>query len=116
MKQSIIIKISSKMVFIFTQKFLSLLKKNSFMFFKTPGGKFYCGSALELLKQIPSEVVDMVFTDPPYGLGYGEHDKEKEFYDVLPEIYRILQKDAWLIIWWQLKIPKVINETVESRF
>ena len=29
--------------------------------------KVHCGDALELLKQMPDECVDMVWTDPPYG-------------------------------------------------
>ncbi len=29
----------------------------------------YCGDCLELMKEIPDESVNLVFTDPPYGIG-----------------------------------------------
>lgn len=35
-------------------------------YFKTQLGKLYCGDALEVLKKLPSESVDVVITSPPY--------------------------------------------------
>lgn len=35
-------------------------------YFKTQLGKLYCGDALEVLKQLPDESVDVVITSPPY--------------------------------------------------
>ena len=32
--------------------------------------KIYCGDALELMKQIPDKSIDLVLTDPPYGIEY----------------------------------------------
>jgi len=35
-------------------------------YFKTQLGELYCGDALEVLKQLPDESVDVVITSPPY--------------------------------------------------
>jgi len=31
--------------------------------------KIYCGDCLEVMKQIPDKSIDLVLTDPPYGIG-----------------------------------------------
>jgi len=36
-------------------------------FYQSPNATIYCGDALSLLCDMPSNSVDMVFTDPPYG-------------------------------------------------
>jgi len=33
----------------------------------------YCGDCLEVMKQIPDKSVDLVLTDPPYGIDYSRH-------------------------------------------
>lgn len=50
--------------------------------------KVYCMDALEFLKQIPDKSVDLVLTDPPYGIEIAEWDKlpEKIVFD---EIFRV---------------------------
>ena len=35
-------------------------------YFKTRKGRLFCGDALEVLKKLPSECVDVVITSPPY--------------------------------------------------
>ena len=37
--------------------------------------KIYCGDCLEVMKQLPDKSVDLVLTDPPYGINFGS---EKE--------------------------------------
>jgi len=37
-------------------------------YFKTRLGKLYCGDALEVLKELPDESVDLILTDPPYNV------------------------------------------------
>jgi len=58
--------------------------------------KLYCGNCLEVMKKIPDKSVDLVLTDPPYGIGlkYNSYDdSESNWYDLmekaLPEICRI---------------------------
>ncbi len=38
-------------------------------YFETELGKLYCGDCLEIMKDIPDGLVDLVLTDPPYGIG-----------------------------------------------
>ena len=33
--------------------------------------KVYEGDCLELMKQLPDDYVDLIITDPPYGIGIG---------------------------------------------
>ena len=44
------------------------------------GQAIYCGDCRELLPLIPDGAVDLVLTDPPYGVGldYGQHDDTQE--------------------------------------
>ena len=60
----------------------------------------YTGDCIEILKSIPSESVDLVITDPPYGTKTNPRDTFMigEFSNVmplvLPEIFRVLKKDG----------------------
>ena len=64
------------------------------------------GDCLELMKEIPDESVDMILTDPPYGMSFVSNYR-KEKYNALAnddslnwldgfvsEIYRILKKNS----------------------
>ncbi len=44
------------------------------VYFETDKGKLYCGNALDVLKELPDESVDLVITSPPYWAkrDYGE--------------------------------------------
>ena len=57
-------------------------------------GIIYCGDCLEVMKDIPGESVDLIFTDPPWSLGKKRYDTEKEmktFQEVMPQIARTLK-------------------------
>ena len=47
--------------------------KNGFpkdnVYFQTDRGILYCGDCLEIMKKFPKESIDLVLTDPPYGIG-----------------------------------------------
>jgi len=73
------------------------------IFIKMSEGKkeiIYTGDCIEILKSIPSESVDLVITDPPYGTKTNPRDTFMigEFSNVmplvLPEIFRVLKKDG----------------------
>jgi site-specific DNA-methyltransferase (adenine-specific) len=55
--------------------------------FQTEHGRLYQGDCLELMPQIPSGSVDLIFADPPFNLGkmYGDHyddaTSEREYLD-----------------------------------
>jgi DNA modification methylase len=58
--------------------------------------KIFLGDALDLIKNIPSETIDLILTDPPYGLNKDiAYDESLElFYKILPELYRVLKNDC----------------------
>jgi len=44
-------------------------------YFETSLGKLLCGDCLEIMKQLPDKSVDLVLTDPPYGIKIGDNGK-----------------------------------------
>lgn len=106
-------------------------------------GKFqideiYCGDALQLMKDLPPEVIDLIVTDPPFAIdfkakrnnynrtqdrvleGYNEIPKEK-YYDFtvnwMREAYRILKKTGSMYVfsgWTNLK--DILNALDEVGF
>jgi DNA modification methylase len=79
-----------------------MLKLSSIQpFYETHLGAAYLGDALDLLKQVPSETVDLIFTSPPYALHfrkeYGNVDKEEYvgwFLDFAREFNRVLKPEG----------------------
>ncbi len=71
----------------------------------TQYGKAYLGDALELLKCLPDESIDLVLTSPPFALQrqkeYGNRD-QKEYVDWLlsfaPEVRRVLKNTGSFVI------------------
>lgn len=69
--------------------------------------KIYNGDCLELMKEIPDKSIDLVLTDPPYGIGISFNpvrqahtkknwDKEIPVNKIFDEIFRISKNQ---IIW-----------------
>lgn len=82
--------------------------------------KIICGDALKLIKEIPDESVDIILTDPPYGLDkegiYGDENLIT-FYKIIPECYRVLKKDSWFITFFSTKfLPSVFKHNPFSYF
>ena len=72
-------------------------------YFATGLGTFYRGDAREVLKKLPSSSVDVVLTDPPWGVGFDEHDNLDAFLEVAPELYRVMKRDSWLVFFFTPK-------------
>lgn len=76
--------------------------------------KIICGNSLELIKKLPDESVDLILTDPPYGIkkeGIKNSSDLKIFYSILPECYRVLKKDKFFITFFSTKLlPKIFNK------
>ncbi len=61
---------------------------------------------LKGIKKIPDGKVDLIFTDPPYGLnktGIKNDENLETFYKVLPECYRVLKDDGFFITFFSTK-------------
>ena len=66
-----------------------------------------CGDSLDVLKKLPDNFVDLIFTSPPYNfnMGYDEHndntnweDYFKILFDILNECIRVLKHGGRIII------------------
>ncbi len=70
------------------------------IYYETELGKLYQGDCLEVMKQLPDNSVDLVLTDPPYGVGlnYGEtyedtQENLKKLIDsIMPELFRVSKR------------------------
>ena len=74
-------------------------------YFKTQLGELYQQDAIEFLKNIQGESVDLIFADPPYNIKKAEWDtfsSQKEYVEWslawIKEAHRILKKDGSLYI------------------
>ena len=62
--------------------------------------KMYQGDCLEMMKEIEDNSIDLVLTDPPYGIDKEgvENDHSLEaYYNSLPEIYRVLKENGFFV-------------------
>jgi len=75
--------------------------------------KIYCVDCIKEIKKIDNESIDLILTDPPYGLskkGITNDRSLKLFYDILPECYRVLKKDAFFITFFSTKfVPDIFK-------
>jgi DNA modification methylase len=81
--------------------------------------KIFLGDALDLIKNIPSETIDLILTDPPYGLNKDiAYDESLElFYKILPELYRVLKNDRFFITFFSTKyLPKLFENNPFTYF
>lgn len=74
-------------------------------YYKTEYGAAYLGNALELLKLIPDNSVDLIMTSPPFALStkkaYGNEDSDKYvnwFKPFAKEFWRVLRENSSLVI------------------
>ena len=64
------------------------------------------GDALEEMKKLEDGSVDLILTDPPYGLrtkGISNDENLKLFYEILPLCFRVLKKDSFFITFFSTK-------------
>ena len=64
--------------------------------------KIICGDALEVLKELPDESIDLVIADPPYNSNVYEWDKKDDEWQFtwLKEIKRILKDGGSLYVFF----------------
>ena len=75
------------------------------------------GDCLELMKNIPDGSVDLVLTDPPYGVTEYEWDKIINGKKLFVEYKRICKQNANVLLFCQIKFAKYLMEqTFPSEF
>lgn len=82
--------------------------------------KIICGDSLKLIKELPNESIDLILTDPPYGIkkdGIRNSEDLETFYKILPDCYRVLKKDGFIIIFFSTKLlPEIFKNNPFSYF
>ena len=79
------------------------VSEKGFKFFTTEKGIYILGDAREVLKLAPSNSIDAIVTDPPWGVGFDEYDNFDVFLHVRDELYRVLKNDSWLVFYFTPK-------------
>jgi len=69
--------------------------------------KVVCGDCLELMKELPDGCVDLVVTDPPYGVGKAKWDKLPV--GALREAWRVCGR-AMLVFWNAFDLERMPRE------
>jgi len=99
------------------------------LFYQTDLGKLYKGDCLNLMENMDSESVDMIFADPPFNLdkdypsGINDNLKEEEYLmwckEWLSESVRILRQGGSLFVWnlpkWNTYISGFLNKRLNFR-
>jgi DNA modification methylase len=92
-----------------------LTKKNNITKVELYNNIFYYGDVLEVLKEIESNIIDLVFTSPPYNVGikyenWNDNLKYNDYLEflrkVIQELYRVIKDDGRLAI----NVPSITAE------
>lgn len=90
--------------------------------------KLLQGDCLELMKNIPDKSIDLVVTDPPYGVNFQSHRRKEKYEHIqnddnlefLPELMgelnRVLKPDAHIYMFCVFKIIDVFKQEFEKYF
>jgi DNA modification methylase len=77
------------------------MKLSDYLYHQDSAGEIYCGDCLEILPLLSDNSVDLVLTDPPYGVSYKTTGEEYMVGDtvnltpyILPRIRKVLQKNG----------------------
>lgn len=107
-------------------------------YFSTELGRLYLGDALEFLRGLPDESVDLVLTDPPYNIShdtvitreggkfgkakpismdFGEWDKgQVKWQHYVPEFARVLRRGGVLVMFYDRLYIGIIGLYLQNRY
>lgn len=90
---------------------------------------YQVGDGLEWLKSLPDEYFDFIHYDPPWGIGVDSYDRQKKYEEwsddvvkswddfiipSIPELYRTLKDDTWMVVWFGYQYYDRIKEALET--
>lgn len=93
--------------------------------------KIHCMDALDGLKQIPDESIDLIITDPPYNINLkpqrgktksilNDNLSEKDFSfflnNIFIEIHRVLKKDAFVFVFVGWSTIPIFRNVLDNKF
>lgn len=96
---------------------------------KKAAGNLFFGDAMELIKKIPDASIDVILTDPPYGIEissmkrnntYGEIyvDSKDDYLNLmsvmLPEFHRVVKQNGWVVIFFGIQYYEWIKTRLDS--
>lgn len=84
--------------------------------------------ARDFVRSLPSNSINLVYTDPPFGINLDEittisayevySDNEEEIFyllqDVIPELYRVLTDEGFIVLWTSSQLFRRIQETMKK--
>jgi DNA modification methylase len=82
--------------------------------FETKNGILVHGDAREVVKRIPSEAVDSIITDPPWGVGFDGYDDLNAFLQMREDLYRVAKSDSWFAFFFTPKQIFSISPLLEK--
>jgi DNA modification methylase len=85
------------------EEIVRVASEGGFEFFTTERGVYILGDSRKVLRSLPSESVDAVITDPPWGVGFDEYDEFGVFLQVRDELYRVMRTNSWLVFFFTPK-------------
>ena len=104
-KTKLTIEASQRELFVSKQRHPDVLTKKTKPFYRTNAGAAYLGDSREILKELPDNSVNLVFTSPPYALHfkkeYGNVSKADYVEWFLPfarEIFRVLADNGSFVL------------------
>jgi len=93
---------------------------SKYCYFYTKRGVLLCGDCLEVMKLLPNESIDLILTDPPYGVGSDELsgiEYKDEFYDVglvSSELCRVLKNNSRAFVFTAQKTSIEVSKNFED--
>ena len=82
--------------------------------------KIYNMDCIEGMKKIPNNSIDLIITDPPYGLNKNDVRNDTDlslFYNVMPECDRVLKKHSFFVTFFSTKfLPQLFKDNPFNYF
>lgn len=91
--------------------------------------RLYNGDTVEWIHSLPDSSVDFINFDPPWGIDIDDYDRwqnyeefddstkvayEKIILPLIPELYRVLKPDTYMVVWFGIQFYERLYRALES--